>query len=258
MDRKLVLGIVMLLALTVSARPVFDQASDVREFVGTINQTLKIRLRLSRSGQILTGSYIYERVGSFDLSLRLNGAMTSENEFYLDEFDGRNSKTGRFEGKFASKDWLEGTWSSTSTKKEMPFSVRVEDGQQVPSTNPQDRVSGRYKRVNQRGGFDRYSAELDVWLLKNGEVRVSGDSSWVGNERTGNVNVGSVDGIFALQVNKLFFKGSDGCRFTITFGGDSLQITEDNQQCGGMNVSFDGKYRRVGGSLPGKITWREK
>jgi hypothetical protein len=248
MNRKPVLCIAMLIALTVSGRPVFNQAS--REFVGTINQTLKVRLRLSRSGQSLTGSYIYERMGSFNLSLRLDGAMTSENEFYLDEFEG-DKKTGRFEGKFVSKDWLEGTWSSTSTKKQMPFSAWVTDGQQIPSTKPQDRVSGRYRRVNQRGGFDRHSAELDVWLLKNGEVRVLGDSSWVGDERTGNVSVGSVEGIFALQVNKLFFKGSGACRFTVTFGGDSLEITEDNQVCGGQNVSFDGKYRRVGAAKSG-------
>ena len=47
-------------------------------------------------------------------------------------------------------------------------------------------------------------------MLKDGHVRVAGDSIWVGNEATGNVNIGNVDGIFALQGNKMFFKDGDG------------------------------------------------
>ncbi len=237
---------IALIALAASAHAVSDQSSDEREFVGTINNTLRVRIRLSESGKILSGSYAYERIGR---SLRLNGAMTSEKEFYLNEFDERGTQTGKFQGKFVSKDWLEGTWSSTSTKKEMPFSAWAIDGRQIPAANAHDRFSGQYRRLDKRARFDRDTSVLNVWLLKDDQVRVAGDSSWVGNERTGNVNVGNVDGIFALQGSKLFFKGrdeDDDCRFTITFGEDSLLVTEDNLQCGGLNVSFDGKYRRVG------------
>ena len=239
-------GFIAVIALTASARPVPEQSSDEREFFGTINNTLRVRLKLSQSDKTLTGSYLYERIGK---SLRLNGAMTSEKEFYLNEFDDRGSQTGKFEGKFVSKDWLEGTWVSTATKKEMPFSAWAIDGKQIPAANAQDRVSGQYRRVDKSGRFDRDSAVLNVWLLKDGQVRVAGDSTWVGNARTGNVNVGSVDGIFALEGGKLLFKDGDGdddCRFTITFGADSLLVTEDNLRCGGLNVSFDGKYRKVG------------
>nr|MDQ2938873.1 hypothetical protein [Acidobacteriota bacterium] len=65
----------------------------------------------------------------------------------------------------------------------------------------------------------------------------------------GNVNVGEEDGIFELQGRKLLFKAGDGdddCRFMITFGADSLLITEDNLRCGGLNVSFDGRYKKIG------------
>jgi len=241
-----ILFLAILVALTASARTVPDQSNAEREFIGTINKTLRVRMMLSQSGNILSGSYAYEKVGK---SLKLNGAMTSEKEFYLDEFDERGRQTGKFEGNFVSRDWLEGTWSSTSTKKEMPFSAWAIDGKQVPAADAQDRVSGQYKRVDKRGRFDRDSSTLNVWLLKDGQIRVAGDSTWVGNEATGNVNIGNVDGIFALQGNKVFFKDGDGdddCHFTIMFGGDSLMVTGDNLQCGGLNVSFDGKYRRVG------------
>jgi hypothetical protein len=250
MNRRIVLCLTILIALTVSAHPLADQSSDEREFVGTINNTLRVNMKLSQSGKILSGSYAYEKIGK---SLRLNGEMTSEKEFYLNEFDGGGSQTGKFDGKFVSKDWLEGMWVSTSTKKEMTFSAWAIDGKQVPAENVPDRVSGRYRRIDQRGRFDRDSAELNVWLLKDGKVRIAGGSSWVGNASTGNVNVGEVDGIFELQGSKLFFKGNeeDDCRFTITFGGDSLLATEDNLKCGGLNVSFDGKYRKVGPAKSG-------
>ncbi len=245
MNRRIVICLTILIALTASAHPVADHSSDEREFVGTINNTLRVNMRLSQSGKILSGSYVYERIGK---SLRLNGEMTSEKEFYLNEFDDGGSQTGKFDGKFVSKDWLEGTWVSSSKKKEMPFSAWAINGKQIPAADANDRISGKYRRVDQRGRFDPDSAELNVWLLKDGKVRASGESTWVGNAKTGNVNVGDVDGIFELQGSKLFFKGNDGdgCRFMITFGGDSLLVTEDNLQCGGMNVSFDGKYRKVG------------
>ena len=243
---RIILSLAMLSALTASARTGPDQSSAEREFIGTINNTLRVHMRLSQSAKTLNGSYAYERIGK---SLRLDGAMTSEKEFYLNEFDERGRQTGKFEGNFVSKDWLEGTWSSTSTKKEMPFSAWARDGEQIPAADAQDRVSGQYRRVDKRSRFDRDSATLNVWLLKDGQVRVAGDSTWVGNEATGNVNVGNVDGIFALQGNKLFFKSGevdDDCHFTIMFTEGFLLVQGDNLQCGGLNVSFDGKYRRVG------------
>jgi hypothetical protein len=239
----------MLMALTSRAHPVPAQSNDEREFVGTINKTLRVLIRLSRSGKVLSGSYIYERIGT---SLRLSGAMTSgatsNKEFYLNEFDERGHQTGKFEGTFASRDWLEGTWSATGTKREMPFSAWAIDGKQIPAANADDRVSGEYKRVNETGKFDRDTAVLDLWLLKDGEVRVLGYSSWVGDEASGNVNVGNEEGIVEMQGSKVSFKGDgdDDCRFTITLGANSLRVTDDNLKCGGLNVSFDGTYRKVG------------
>jgi hypothetical protein len=244
MNHRIILCLTMLIALTASARPARPQSIGEREFVGTINNTLRVRIKLSRSDKVLSGSYAYEKVGK---SIRLTGTMPYENEFYLDEFDERGVQTGKFAGKFVSKDWIEGTWSSTKTKKELPFSAWVIDGKQVPAANANDRVSGEYRTIDKRG--DRNSSTLDVWLLKDGQVRVKGNSTWVGNIRSGNVNVGEVDGIFELRDRKVFFKEGDGddeCHFRITFGADSLIVTDDNLKCGGINVSFDGKYRKVG------------
>src|SRR5690242_17908900 len=119
-NHRIILCSAMLLAFAASASPALSQSGNEREFVGTINNTLRIHLKLSRADKVLSGSYVYEKIGK---NIRLNGAMTDENEFYLDEFNDHDVQTGKFDAKFVSKDWIEGTWSSTKTKKEMPFSA---------------------------------------------------------------------------------------------------------------------------------------
>ena len=197
--RRIMLGlIVVLIALATNVHPVSPQSSSEREFVGTINTTLSVRIRLWREGNILRGSYFYERVGK---NLRLDGMMEDANRFSLNEFDERGHQTGKFEGAFVTDDWIEGTWASVDTKKQLRFRAWVLEGTQVPAASAHDKISGQYKHVF-RGRFDPSPATLNVWLLKDGRVRVTGDAEWIGNARTGNVNVGAVETIFALQGDK--------------------------------------------------------
>jgi len=243
--QKIVFFLVMVfVGPMIAADPGFPQTIPTREFVGAINHTLRIRMKLSQADRVLTGSYSYEKARK---SLRLDGRMKNEEDFYLAETDERGNQTGTFEGTFASKDWIEGVWSSADKKRSLPFSAWVLEGEQVPASTVNDKISGQYKRVV-RGKLDRHAATLNVWLLKDGRVRVAGDAIWVGNARTGNVNTGDVDGIFALQGSKLFYKEADRdnpCSFTIHLGVESLRVTDDTMNCGGMNVTFDGEYRKV-------------
>src|SRR5260370_255390 len=65
--------------------PVWAQSNGEREFVGAINKSLAVRMKLSQGGNHLTGSYVYERVGK---SLRLDGQI-GDDGFTLSEFDER-------------------------------------------------------------------------------------------------------------------------------------------------------------------------
>jgi len=232
----------LLIALTVSAQPVSQQASGEREFVGTINRTLKIRMKLSKSGKALSGSYVYESVGQ---KLRLNGTV-DEDEFELNESDERGTQTGKFAGKFVTDDWIEGTWSSG--KKELPFTAFATGGKRVPTSDPTDKISGEYQRIYQSRP-DKDTSVLDIWRLQDGRVRVLGNSTWVGNAKTGNVNVGAIDGVYDLKGSSVFVTDGDeddDCHFTITFAANALTVTKDNLKCGGLNVSFNGQYRKTG------------
>src|SRR5262249_36227434 len=185
--RRIILSpIIITFALVMSAHATSSQPQGEREFVGTINKNLKIRIKLSRSGDNLSGYYAYERTGG---SLRLNGTMMLENAFELEEFDERGNQTGTFKGSFVSEDWIDGIWTSTKTKKKLPFSAFAIGGNQIPATSADDVVSGKYERVDQRGRVDERDepGELDVWLLKDGRVKVVGNALWVGNAKTGNI-----------------------------------------------------------------------
>jgi len=237
----------MLIALIITTRPVFTQSVGEREFVGTIGKTLRVRIKLSRANDALTGSYSYEKIGK---SLRLDGKIDGE-EFTLNEFDERGNQTGKFTGKFVTEDWIDGTWSSTDDKKQMAFSAWVLDGKHIPATDPNDKISGEYRRIY-NGKFDRNTATLDIWLLKDGRVRVNGDAVWVGVVKD-NVHIGEADGVFTIRGKEILYKdgdSADNCSFTITFGAGSLTVKDDNGQCGGMNVTFDGSYKRVGAPRP--------
>jgi uncharacterized protein len=98
-------------------------------------------------------------------------------------------------------------------------------------------ISGEYDRSS-----GPISADITILELKNGMVRVTGYAVWVGN---GNVNNGKLNGSFPLKGNKVYYN-KDGCRLTITFHHNALTISNDNSGCGGLNVTFDGKYRKVG------------
>ena len=217
-----------------------------KEFVGSINNTMKIRMKLTGNNNKIEGTYFYEKIGK---NLKLNGAMRDESEFYLNESDEQGKKTGIFEGGFISEDWIEGIWVPGQDKKSMTFSAWNPNGRDVPTTDANDKITGQYKRVDDQGKADRHSAVFNVWLLKSGRVRVQGYASWVGNAETGNVNAGSVDGIFDLKNNRVAYRGADSddtCRFTALFGADALTVSDDNGECGGHNVIFNGKYRKVG------------
>ena len=240
--RRLLLLGVLALAANSFASP--HQLQREREFAGTINKTIKIRMKLSQDGNEIRGVYYYEKVGK---ELQLNGSVTGE-QVTLKESDQNGNQTGIFKGHFVNPDLIEGTWTNTDGTKTFSFSVSASSGEPRTLQSPSS-VEGQYKRLNARGKVDYHSAEIDIQLLKDGRVRVQGDATWVGNPDTGNVNTGQIDGTFALQGNKVIYKDDGGeyaCRFTMTFVKDLLIVTEDNGNCGGLNVSFDGKYKKFG------------
>ena len=74
-------------------------------------------------------------------------------------------------------------------------------------------------------------------------LSVSGDATWQG-VNPGNVHVGELSGQ-GTPVDNVLQLGEDpeDCQATLRLVGPYL-VVSDNKQCGGVNVTFDGVYRR--------------
>lgn len=90
-----------------------------------------------------------------------------------------------------------------------------------------------------------------IELKTNGKaLKVTGEAYWPSanpspEERPGGPNIGELDGLTTPQGDRarLADEYPDGCRATLTLVGPFL-VASDNGACGGMNVRFDGVYRR--------------
>ena len=107
-------------------------------------------------------------------------------------------------------------------------------------------VSGLYER-QVRGKPDKHSAQIMVLALGDDRARVQGNAIWVGNAVTGSVHTGEIDGLAQLSGGAKLRFDDAYCHLEISIGKNSLTVAEvAGSQCGGMNVTFAGEYRRDG------------
>lgn len=102
--------------------------------------------------------------------------------------------------------------------------------------------SGNYDRYTQ-GREDPDSASLMLVGLSGGRVYLEGTSIWQGpNAKNGQVNVGEIEGVGSIAEERLRFD-SDGCSAEVLLVESGI-VVENESGCGGMNVTFDGTYRK--------------
>ena len=220
-------------------------AQTEREFTGTINNTIRIRMRITQSGNTIRGTYLYEKIGK---DIQLNGTISGQ-QLTLQESDASGNQTGVFKGRFVTADTIEGIWSSADGTKSFPFRVSLSATARLPATSAMDGINGQYARVDARGRIEKDSgAGINVRTLAGGTVEIQGEATLVIDAKRGNVRTGNVEGKYKLNGNKLMVKGEGqyDCGLTITFGKGTLAVTDDNGNCGGLGVSFDGDYKRIG------------
>jgi hypothetical protein len=208
------------------------------ELFGTIGKDLRISMNLTFQNERLSGSYAYVK---YEKNIPLSGICTG-GSLTLQESDASGRPTAFFRGSFAKPQTVEGTWSTVDGKKSLPFHLQA--------ILPTDRVSGKYKMGGYLDKKTGTGAELDILLLGDGRVRIQGDALWVNPANPSSVHTGDVDGTAKLEGDKAYYRESpddpDSCRFRIWFSNRTITVTDDNRKCGGMNVTFEGTYQRVG------------
>lgn len=82
---------------------------------------------------------------------------------------------------------------------------------------------------------------------RGNRLQLEGDAYWPSaspslEERPGGPNVGNIGGWIRPRRNRATYD-DEGCQVSLTLVGHLL-LAADNNECGGMNVSFTGVYRR--------------
>jgi len=140
------------------------------------------------------------------------------------------------------RDWLK---SSTLTACQnfdcvsKEYSARIGLLEQVSEDVEEIRWSGNYARAF--GGKVDPTAKITIIRLRDNKILISGSAYWVG-ANPGQVNTGEIDGQTAIAVNRAVFD-FDGCKGELSIQGERL-VVESESGCGGLNVSFIGKYTR--------------
>ena len=86
------------------------------------------------------------------------------------------------------------------------------------------------------------------FYVRRGKLMVEGDSYWPSpnpplSERPGGPNIGNISEPVRVTGNRAH---AADCNIRFTLLGNLIVAADPDMQCGGMNVSFTGVYRRVG------------
>jgi hypothetical protein len=205
-----------------------------QEYAGLINN-VPIHMKLTFQQNAIAGSYVFDKVD--DKELPLKGTKQGDH-VQLSETDAKGKMTGNFDGVLWENLLIQGTWTTPDGKRHYPF--------RVLEVRPNDQISGQYEMAPVS---EHYQGTLNLLLTKDGKVRIQGQAFWIGDVANGSAHDAEVDGSADLKDNQILYGasgGEDDCKFTIVLAKDALEVKDDTMNCGGMNVTFEGKYDRTG------------
>jgi hypothetical protein len=108
----------------------------------------------------------------------------------------------------------------------------------------QNRYAGRYESENARIEIIPIPKN-NYTLVQDDEYAILGNAIWEGpNADQGQVHEGTIEGVDIINNNHFDFYPYDNCHVSIIFNDRGL-TAEDNDACGGVNVSFTGDYKKV-------------
>jgi len=90
-------------------------------YVGKIGDKISIQMDIETRSKTVEGTYYYESKG---IPINVKGTLAQNNTLTLEEFDEKETVTGRFKGQFVPwQNSFEGTWSNPAGTKTLPFKI---------------------------------------------------------------------------------------------------------------------------------------
>ncbi|MEP6706273.1 MAG: DUF3298 domain-containing protein [Pyrinomonadaceae bacterium] len=100
------------------------QLSDTKIFAGSIGSSNDLQMKLVRSGDDLSGTYSYVRIGK---PITVKGTIDKDGNITLSEYDAGSIQTGVFKGKWDPSDptavKIDGTWSKPNGDQQAKFNL---------------------------------------------------------------------------------------------------------------------------------------
>ena len=112
----------------------------------------------------------------------------------------------------------------------------------LTADNTTKKWTGFYSRhINKKKDTD--NSEIILIALENSKIYVEGSAIWIGNVKTGNVNLGELRGIGELRGSVLSEVVKDElCSAKFILTANNTLLVDGESGCGGMNVTFNGEY----------------
>jgi len=93
--------------------------NDYKHYVGTINNSIKVRMSIVITDTKISGNYFYEKVGYL---INISGTIDKNGNFSISETNSDGIVTGTFTGKSSNLNELTGVWQNAKKDKSFPFS----------------------------------------------------------------------------------------------------------------------------------------
>jgi hypothetical protein len=121
---------------------------ETRFFKGAIGNALDLQMKLVREGEVLTGNYFYQKVGT---KIDLRGSIDKDGNVTLEEFDPAGKQTGVFKGVWKPNGdgliEIKGDWMKPNSDKKTAFSLEQEP---IEFSNGAEIVSKQIKEKNKK------------------------------------------------------------------------------------------------------------
>lgn len=149
----------------------------------------------------------------------------------------------------SQRSWLNDRRSACKTRTCLTtvYRDRLRQLEQIAKGGQSDtKIAGSYTRWFQ-GEPDSNAAEITLRPLGGGAIFATGNATWNNEASGGTARTGQFEGTVAIDGNQIAYSDGQpqGCRMTITVAESTLTVSDDNGHCGGLNVSFDGQYRKA-------------
>jgi hypothetical protein len=226
-------------------QPVTDPDNFDYVYEGLINNKIKVRVNIFQHKGEAMARAVYLNSKKI---INMEATFPSAGTFILTEKIGGKS-TGIWNIAVEEEDILSGTWSAPDGSKKMPIQLGMTDGDFDDFLNKEEIKTGFYvlQETNEDAETKQefpllYSEELFVKNMAGNTIYFD---LYIQGSPPG-MHVGMVNGMAEKSGNSYLYKNDEGCEITMSFAGDSVQLSQKGTDinCGfGANIGVFGTLK---------------